>query len=256
MVFILSLAFVFGSAVGSFLNVVIDRVTAGQSILGRSRCDHCRAKLSSFDLIPIVSFVTLGARCRYCRKPLSSQYPLVEAATAVLFVLSVWFLSRAGDLNLISLFYYFLISAILVIVAVVDMKFSLIPTSFVYFGSLVALVYNFVFLSQDMFINAILAAFMAAVFFAFIVLVTLRRGMGEGDAVLGFFIGMVLGVERACLAIFLAFFLGAFISLFLIFFGRKKFGQTVPFAPFLVLGMLIAMFWGAQIVEWYLRLYR
>ena len=256
MAFILSLAFIFGSAVGSFLNVVIDRVVVGQSIMGRSRCDHCRAKLSSLDLIPIVSFITLGARCRYCRKPLSAQYPLVEAATAVLFVLSTLFLARAGNLNFISLSYYLLVCAILIIVAVVDIKFSLIPTSFVYFGSLVALVYNFLFLTQGEFINGIVAAFAAAVFFGFIVLVTLRRGMGEGDVVLGFFIGMVLGVARTSLAVFLAFFLGAVVSLALIFFGKKKFGQTVPFAPFLVLGMLIAMFWGEQIVGWYLRLYR
>src|SRR3989304_2349912 len=143
MFFWLLLIFCFGTAIGSFLNVVIDRTTRREVILGRSYCDHCRASLSTFDLIPIVSFVSLGAKCRYCKKPISWQYPLVELICGLLFITAFGVLVSSGNLNLVILLYYFFLIAIAIIVAAVDFKFSLIPTSFVFLASLVALVYNF-----------------------------------------------------------------------------------------------------------------
>jgi len=89
MIFLIFASFLFGSAVGSFLNVVIDRTTRRESILGRSYCDHCKVTLSTVDLIPIISFVAQGAKCRYCSKPLSYQYPIVEGITALLFALTL-----------------------------------------------------------------------------------------------------------------------------------------------------------------------
>ena len=247
--------FVFGSAVGSFLNVVIDRTTRGESILGRSYCDHCKATLRTFDLVPIISFVALGARCRYCKKFLSWQYPLVETITALLFVSAFLVLTLSGQLSITTLLYYFFLASILLVVAVVDLKFSLVPTTLVFFASFVSLFYNYFFLTSGQFLEHVLAAFAAAIFFLIIVLITYGRGMGEGDIILGFLIGMVLGIKGAILAIFAAFLVGAFISLFLIIVGKKHFGQTIPFAPFLTLGLIISLFWADKIIEWYLMLY-
>jgi len=247
--------FVFGSAVGSFLNVVIDRTTRGESILGRSYCDYCKATLRTFDLVPIISFVALGARCRYCKKFLSWQYPLVETITALLFVSAFLVLTLSGQLSITTLLYYFFLASILLVVAVVDLKFSLIPTTLVFFASLISLFYNYFFFSSGLFVEHVLAAFAAAIFFLIIVLITYGRGMGEGDIILGFLIGMVLGIKGAILAIFAAFLVGAFISLFLIIVGKKHFGQTIPFAPFLTLGLIISLFWADKIIEWYLMLY-
>jgi len=255
MFFILLLAFILGGAIGSFLNVVIDRATRGESILGRSYCDHCKATLSTLDLIPVVSFVTLGAKCRYCRKPLSWQYPAVEALCALLFTVSAYVLVSDGNFNLVNLFYYFLIVSVSIIVAVVDYKFSLIPTTIVFFASLAALIYDFLLLSPTQFLNHVLSAFFAAFAFLILVVVTRRRGMGEGDVVLAFLMGMILGPEKTVLAVFTAFFSGAVVSLLLIAFGKKRFGQTVPFAPFLIFGLLTALFWGDSIVATYLMLY-
>ena len=121
MFFWLVIIFILGSAVGSFLNVVIDRATRGETIGGRSYCDHCRATLSSLDLIPIISFVTLGAKCRYCKKPLSWQYPAVETVTAALFTLAFLNQVFSGSLSLVTLLYLFVLVSVAVVVAVVDL---------------------------------------------------------------------------------------------------------------------------------------
>jgi len=247
--------FILGSAIGSFLNVVIDRTIRRETLLGRSYCDNCHATLKTVDLVPIFSFVGLGGRCRVCKKPVSWQYPIVEAIAGILFVLSFLTMSASGNLTIASLLFYFFLVSILVIVATVDLKFSLIPTSFVYLASLVALVYNFIFLTQDAFIHNVGAAFLAAVVFGLIVFVTRGKGMGSGDITLAFLMGLVLGFSQMVLAVFLAFFFGALVSVFLIILGKKHFGQTIPFAPFLVLGFLIGLFWGRQLVEWYLMVY-
>src|SRR3989338_3828610 len=246
------IVFILGTAVGSFLNVVIDRVSRRESILGRSYCDHCKATLSTFDLIPILSFVSLGAKCRYCKKPISWQYPLVEALTGTLFVISFAVLASGNELSLKNLIYYFFLIAIAIIVGAVDLKFSLIPTSFVFLASLVALVYNFFIFSSGDFVSYVATAFGLALAFTVIVLVTRGRGMGEGGIVLAFLIGIVLGFKATLVAVFIAFLSGAIVSIILIILGRKKFGQTIPFAPFLLFGLITALFWAKPFLEWYL----
>lgn len=249
----LVLTFILGSAFGSFLNVVIDRTVRRESIMGRSYCEHCRATLSTVDLIPIISFVTLGARCRYCRKPLSFQYPAVETVTAVLFTLSFWVLVSSGNFSIVTLLFWLAVVCVMVVVAVIDLKFSLIPTSFVYALSLVALFYSYFVYPSPIFIDHVIAAFGAAAFFLLIVLITFGRGMGQGDIVLAFLIGMILGVKLTVLSLFLAFLSGAVISIILLLFGKKKFGNTIPFGPFLVLGFFIALFWGELLLQNYFK---
>ena len=255
MILYLLLLFILGTAVGSFLNVVIDRVSRRETILGRSYCDHCKATLSTFDLIPILSFVSLGAKCRYCKKPISWQYPLVELTCGLLFVAAFGVLVSSGNLNLVSLLYYFFLIAIAIIVAAVDFKFSLVPTSFVFLASLVALIYNFFTFTSGDFVSYVATAFGLAIAFALLVIVTRGRGMGEGDIVLAFLIGIVLGFKATLVAMFIAFLSGAIVSIILIILGRKKFGQTIPFAPFLLFGLITALFWAKPILEWYLMIY-
>ena len=216
MFFWILIVFILGCAVGSFLNVVIDRVSRRETILGRSYCDHCKATLSTFDLIPILSFVSLGAKCRYCKKPISWQYPLVELTCGLLFVAAFGVLVSSGGLNLVSLLYYFFLIAIAIIVAAVDFKFSLVPTSFVFLASLVALIYNFFTFTSGDFVSYVATAFGLAIAFALLVIVTRGRGMGEGDIVLAFLIGIVLGFKATLVAMFIAFLSGAIVSIILI----------------------------------------
>lgn len=255
MAFLYLTFFILGSAIGSFLNVVADRVPAGKSILGRSHCDYCRRKLSAFDLVPIFSFFVIGGRCRRCKKRLSWQYPIAETVCGFLFLLSFWQFTQVGSLNFLNLIYILFICSIMVLVAIVDFKSLLIPTSFVFAASLIALFYDYFFKSSSDFITSIIGAFVFALFFALIVLVTRGRGMGEGDIILAFLIGMVLGMRDGMLAIFLAFLFGAVVAIFLIIFGKKRFGQAIPFAPFLVLGFFTSLFFAGPIINYYLLLY-
>lgn len=249
------LFFILGSAVGSFLNVVIDRVPAGKTILGRSYCDRCRRTLSIFDLIPILSFFVLGGRCRKCKKPVSRQYPTVEGLTGILFVVVFWKVASGGNFNLIPLLFMFFISSIMVVVSAVDFKFSLIPTSMVFAASFVALFFDYFFKSSQEFSGFVIGAFCLAAFFGLIVFFTHGKGMGEGDIILAFLMGMVLGIRDGTVAVFLAFLTGATMAILLILFGRKRFGQTIPFAPFLVLGFFISFLFAGPIINFYLRLF-
>lgn len=255
MVFLIALFFVFGSVFGSFLNVVIDRLVVGQSIMGRSYCDHCRKVLSPWDLIPILSFLLLGGKCRYCRRKLSWQYPFVEALTGFLFA-ATFYLQAVGDgLVLVPLAFLLIVTCVMVVVSVVDFKYSLIPTTFVFGASLLALFYNFFFYSSNTFIDHVAAAFAASLFFGSIVVLTRGRGMGSGDIVLGFLIGMVLGLQKMVLSVFVAFLAGSVIALLLLFLKKKKFKQAIPFGPFLVFGFYVALYWYKPVISWYLSLF-
>jgi len=254
-VFILTGLFILGSAVGSFLNVVIDRSVEEKGVFGgslRSQCDYCKATLSSVDLIPIISFAGLGGKCRRCKKKLSWQYPFVEALCGSLFALSFYVLGSFGAVSLWLLLYFLFLICIFIVVAVIDIKFSLIPTTFVFFAAAVSLFYNYFFLDSALFVQNVLTAFLLAAFFFALFLITKGRGMGSGDIPLAFLIGMVLGWPNAIAAMFLAFTSGALISILLVIFGKKGLKQTIPFGPFLAASALVVMFWGRQIVDFYL----
>lgn len=255
MVFLITLFFVLGSAIGSFLNVVIDRLIVGQSILGRSYCDHCRKVLSPLDLVPILSFLLLGGRCRYCRRKLSWQYPVVETLTGFLFAVTFYLQVVGENIGLVTLGFLLAVTCVMVVTAVVDFKYSLIPTTFAFAASLLALFYNFFLLPSGVFVDHVVAAFAAALFFGSIVVLTRGRGMGSGDIVLAFLIGMVLGFSKMVLAVFVAFVSGSVIAILLLLFGWRKFKQTIPFGPFLVFGFYIALYWYKGLIAWYLSLF-
>ncbi|HSX19242.1 MAG TPA: prepilin peptidase, partial [Candidatus Saccharimonadales bacterium] len=234
---------------------VVDRSVKNESIVfGRSYCDYCHAKLSTFDLVPILSFVGLRARCRYCRHKLSWQYPIVETLVGVLFAATFYFLAASTTFSFVGILYYLAIISTLVVVAVVDLKFSLIPTTFVFGAAILALFRNYFYLSSADFVQAVFGAFVLALFFLAIVLVTRGRGMGTGDIPLVFLLGLFLGWPQSLLSTFLAFVSGAVISIFLLLFGRKKFGQAVPFGPFLIGAAIVVLFWGNTLTNLYLKL--
>lgn len=255
MVFLLLLYFLLGSVFGSFTNVFIDKLLFGRSLLGRSHCDYCRKVLSPLDLVPILSFLVLGGKCRYCGRKLSWQYPAVEALSGFLFASVFYFQALNSPFDGIKVLYLLLISTVLLVVATVDFKYYLIPTTLVFAASLLALFYNFFFFGPTQFAGHVAAAFVAAVFFGTIVLLTRGRGMGSGDIVLAFLIGMVLGFAQMVLAIFMAFVIGAVVAILLVFAGRKKFRQAIAFGPFLIVGFYIALWFYQPVSSWYLGLF-
>ena len=260
-----AIIFLTGLAVGSFLNCVIYRLEIGGSFLkGRSFCPFCKHKLFWFDLIPVFSFLFLRAKCRYCKKPISVQYPLVELATGILFVL-LWNY-ELGIMNykflsfefIIYFLFLILISSFLILIFVFDLKHYIIPDKVVLPAIIIIFIYNLQFLifkNFSTFNRLILSGFGAAGFFLLIFLLSKGRAMGGGDVKLGFLMGFLLGFPDILPALFFTFLIGAIIGIGLILTKKKKLKSEVPFGPFLVLGTYIAIFWGQALVNWYLSLF-
>jgi len=255
--------FLLGLCIGSFLNVLIDRIPKNESISGRSYCPHCKTRLSWYDLIPIFSFLILGRRCRYCKKPISWQYPIVEITTGLLFLLIFNFSTLGGPAlgwQFLNFLYYLIISCFLVVIFFSDLKYYIIPDKIIYPAIAVSSIWYFVcsiffkIYTRYEILNTIYSAFGAALFFLLIVLVSRGKWMGVGDVKFAVFMGLLLGWPNILVALFLAVFLGAIIGLGLIILGKKKLKSEIPFGPFLVTGTFIAMFWGQKIIEWYFDL--
>lgn len=234
--------FALGLSVGSFLNVVIDRLPISKSIVkGRSNCDFCRHKLAWFDLIPVISFVSLKRKCRYCGKKISWQYPLVELTAGLLFLF-------AGNYNsmLIILLLNLMIVSGLVAIFVTDLKYRIIPDSVLIFLITVAFIFQLITKSSYIFSNMVIGL-VTGLFFLMLVLITKGRGMGLGDVKYSFFMGFFLGFPKIIVAFYLSFLTGAIVSLILIMTARKKMKSTIAFGPFLVVATFVSYFYGDQL---------
>jgi leader peptidase (prepilin peptidase) / N-methyltransferase len=249
------LVFIFGTFIGSFLGVVIDRLPRGESIVkGRSHCDHCKKSLATFDLIPVFSFLFLRGRCRYCKTKLSSFYPLIEIVTGALFVLTALQLSNMYEVlgmeYMIAALYYLFIISVLIVIFFIDLKHGIIPFPVIVPAIIVSFFY-LLFFENSLFVNHLLAGVGACLFFLAVFLATRGRGMGFGDVIYAFFMGLVLGFPHIVVGLYIAFVSGALISLVLLGLKLKKLkGGIIPFGPFLVLGTLIALFWGQIFIDY------
>lgn len=281
--------FIFGLIIGSFLNVVIFRLENGEKMVNdRSKCLHCKHFLIWSDLIPVLSFIFLKRKCRYCGKNISWQYPLVELGTGILFVLVMnhelgimnheYLISNifaqgaiaclGGGLvsgwQFLTLLFWLYIISVLIAIFVYDLKHYIIPDKVIYPAIVVAFVYKIFeilkFNHLDLIGNLItifnpfIAAILAGAFFYAIIVITRGKGMGGGDVKLGFLMGLILGWPLVLLSLFLSFIIGSVVGIFLIFLGNKKMKSVIPFGPFLVLGTFIVLFWGERIVGWYLSM--
>jgi len=233
------LIFILGLSVGSFLNVVICRLETKESIVAkRSHCPQCGAVLKWYDLIPLLSFVFLLGKCRSCGKKINWQYPVVEIATGLLFLL------------FFNLYFYLIIICFLIIIFVYDLKHYIIPDKIVFPAIIIAGIFNFqfsIFNEFSIFKFSILSAILAGGFFLSLVLFSKGKWMGMGDVKLAFLMGLILGWPNILAALFLAFLSGAVVGVALIIFGKKGLKSQIPFGPFLagatVLVMLCGQLW-------------
>jgi len=242
--------FLFGLAVGSFLNCIIYRLEVGGSFLrGRSFCPHCKHILNWSDLIPVLSFLILKGKCRYCSQKISWQYPLVEISTGLLFI-SLLNLTQVRPVY----FYLLLMGCFFIIIFVYDLKHYIIPDKIIYPAIVIAFLYTLrdpVSLMKP----GLVAAFLASAFFLSIVILSHGKWMGWGDIKLVFLIGLILGFPNILVSLFLAFLIGAIIGLGLIISGKKTLKSEVPFGPFLVTGTFLALFWGEKLINYYLNFF-
>ena len=241
-------AAVAGLIVGSFLNVVIHRLPAGESLASPgSRCPSCGAPVRPYDNIPVLSWLILRGRCRSCGAPISIRYPLVEAGTAALYCAVV--ASRGADED-VWLGIAFV--TMLIPVALIDLDHRIIPNRILLPFAILAPV--IVALTDAGALPQYLIAGAAAGGFFLVAALLYPRGMGMGDVKLAAVMGLYLGRSVAP-AIIAALILGTLGGLILISRqrgageGRKT---AVPFGPFLALGGLVGLFAGPDIVDWYL----
>lgn len=241
--------FITGLSIGSFLNILVDRFPRNESLIrGRSHCEKCKKILKWYDLIPLLSFISLKGKCRYCHAHLSLYYPVVEFTTGILFVLVYLFVGIMNhELRIMDLVYYLFLASSLIVIFFADLKYGIIPDKVLFLSVIVSLIYLFL-IHNSLFLIHLYSALGALAFFFFLFLITKGRGMGFGDVKFAFLMGLILGFPNIIVALYVAFLTGAIVGIILILWRRKKvFGTAIPFGPFLVLGTFIALFWGENI---------
>jgi len=252
-IFLGILVVLFGLCVGSFLNCLLYRLEIGESFLkGRSYCPACKHPLGWLDLIPVISFLWLGGKCRYCKAKISWQYPLVEIITAAIF-LFIWYVQFASYSlqSVISLFFSWYLAASFIGIFVYDLRHFIIPDKLLFPAIAATVVYQAATNYQYLFFNSLWAGLGAFTFFLAIFLLSRGLWMGFGDVKLAFLLGLILGFPNIVTGLFLAFLFGAIIGVALLMLQKKGLKSEVPFAPFLIAGTFVAMFWGQELLRWY-----
>ena len=282
--------FLVGISIGSFLNVVSLRYSSRYSVFslknngGRSRCPHCHKTLRWFELIPLLSFLVQGGKCRNCIKSLSFQYPFVEVLSGLLFVFIPWyiFVSRApfiGFVNGIDPYIetglYLFVFSVLFLVALIDYHYHLIPNELnillICAGVLEIIFYEYRGIFQTMqygvgpyslifngqssiYINRLVAMMFGAIITGIPVFLSHGRVMGLGDFKFAIALGLVFGWPTVIFIIFGAFIIGSCVGIILMIAGKKKFRSMLAFGHFLALSAFIFFFWGEELLRGYFGL--
>jgi leader peptidase (prepilin peptidase)/N-methyltransferase len=257
------LLFIFGTLIGSFLNVVILRLPKSEKLTGRSHCTFCKKEIAAYDLIPAVSYLALGGKCRNCKTRISSRYFIIEIVTGAIFV----FMGTQAPLyDLVSQIFLLKLlfsASILLAVFVIDLEHFLILDSVLIAGIIPAALLNFlldvltgknIFSLQAHFAGGIVAGIAASAVFFALWFSSKGRWMGFGDVKLVFLLGILTGWPYVWVMLLLAFFLGTLISLPLLVFKKKQLKSQLPFGTFLSVSALITMLYGQSILSWYLSL--
>lgn len=243
-------AFLIGGAVGSFLNVLSARTIARKSILlPRSFCDTCTKPIYRHDMIPMLSYFLLRARCRFCKMKISWEHPVVEATTAVLFVVAALLASSAAELVL----FWFAIS-ILVTLFLTDIRAMILPDQITLPGIALFVVFDIFILDRDL-VSLLLAVLVGGLFFLIQYAVSRGKWVGSGDIRLGVLMGTILGAwQLVGWALMVSYVIGALVTIPLLLMKKKGWKSELPLGAFLVAGtLLVLFFWpflGEYVVGW------
>lgn len=250
-----------GASIGSFLNVVIYRLPEGLSLLyPPSRCPKCHHQLGKTENVPVLGWLWLRGRCRWCQTPISPRYPLVEAATGLLFCWIFW----QFDFTLTTVGYWIL-SSWLITLSLIDWDTMTLPGILTKSGLVLGLGFQLIRGWQtgnipDYLMMGIGGAVLGIWLFDLINIVSIillkQIGMGDGDAYLAAMIGGWLGWKYLLLTSFLACGIGAFVgggALILGLLNHRR--EPFPFGPFLALGAVLSVFWGNQMIATYLKIF-
>jgi len=236
--------FIVGLFLGSFLNLVSDRLHLKQGfVFGRSKCDFCDKNLSLKDLIPVVSFILNKARCRSCNNKLSYYYPISEVLSGLMLVL-VYSLFVLNNFVFAYFFYYLVMLSILTVIFLSDLKYFEIPFKLVILGSALSILYRVVVfrnLNLENIFWEVLSLILVFIFFASVILLS-KGGMGGGDLKLSMMLSLFLGYENILQGLYVGFLMGGLFSIILLIIRKKSLKSKIPLSPFLILGSVFTLF--------------
>ncbi len=247
-----------GLFTGSFLNVCIDRLPQGQSIIKPpSHCPACKHKLAILDLIPLFSYLWLRGRCRYCQAPIPLRLPIVEGVTGLLFALLYWKFGLGLEL-VISLIY----ACLLIVIFVIDLENQLVLDKITYPSMALALALSFFWPGLGVIsalgggalgrlVSSLAGGALGLVAMA-LPFIIYRRGMGMGDIKLGALVGLMTGFPLVLIAVLLSWITGGLVAAILLALKIKKRKDPIPFATFLAVSAMVTLLWGQVIWQWYL----
>ena len=252
--FHITILFIAGVILGSFLNVVIYRIPKSQSLYKpASNCPHCSHKIKWYENIPVISYIILLGKCSNCKKSISLQYPVIEILNGILLIAVVYFSANIPELIL-----YSLLSMTFFCLVVIDFQNYILPDILIIVGFVLAIIYFGYTEKFDSLIRLYYAILAGSGLFVLRLITTKiykKETFGLGDVKLSFLIGYMVGGWDAFVAIFFGFVLAAFIFGFLIISRLQKRDAYLPFGPYLIFGMIVYIMYGDEILRWYIHLF-
>jgi leader peptidase (prepilin peptidase)/N-methyltransferase len=263
LIFNILASLVFGTLIGSFLNVVIWRLPRELGLGGRSHCPNCHKKLAPFELLPLLSYISSRGRCRQCHRPISIRYPAIEAMTGLLFVVA-WMHFQPGFIHPVEWIVFIkslvVISACIVIF-VIDFEHFLILDKVLLTVGIMVLALNLGLdllmghsLGSSLVLSGLIGALAAGAVFLLIWFLSGGKWMGLGDVKLVVLLGLTFGYAEVGILLLLAFWLGLAVSLVLLAARKAGMNTKLPFGTFLTVAAVIMLFFGQPLLHWYLRL--
>lgn len=248
---------IIGLVWGSFLNVVIYRLPRGLSLVKPpSSCPKCGRRIKWYDNIPVLSYILLGGKCRFCGAKISVVYPLVEALTAACFLLVYFYNLKFFDLQF---FADCLFVSSLIALGFIDYFHQIIPDHISFPVLVLSLIYA-PFRSDLNLRQALIGAVVGGGFLLIVYLIYLfwrkKEGLGMGDVMMMLMVGAYLGLARTIFTLLLASVVGAVFGLLLMRFKKKDLQFALPFGSFIAPAAFVALIWGESIIAWYLSLFR
>jgi leader peptidase (prepilin peptidase)/N-methyltransferase len=246
-----------GLAVGSFLNLCIDRLPGGKSIVRPgSHCDNCNQSLKAVDLVPVFSYIWLKGRCRYCGARIPLRSPIVEFATAAIFAFLAWHYGLSLELAFAVIY-----ASIFIVIFAIDLEQELILNIVVFPAMILAFAFSFFWggfeelwpqIGPGFVLSALLGGVVGFVLMLLPYLLTRGRGMGYGDVKLAALIGLMSGFPLVLVALLVGIIAGGLVAVFLLLSRMVKSRKAaIPYGPFLAVGAMVALIWGDKIFQWW-----
>ena len=248
--------FIVGMIFGSFFNVCIYRIPEKQSIINPpSHCPNCNTRLKPIDLIPVLSYLMCGRKCRYCKEKISSRYAIVEILTGVLFLLvynKYW-------LNIETIYYLVLLS-LLIIITFIDIDYLIIPDGILILGAVFSVIFNLIFkiiTIKESLLGAVVCGGGVLALVYLIEFIVKKEVMGGGDIKLFAMIGLFFGIKNSLLIALVSVYIGAIYGIATVIISKikkEKYNSMIPYGPFISMAALVVMLYGDRLISWYLNL--